>query len=167
MINIVKANINDLDIIFEIVNENKKYFRRNNIPQWLDDYPNKEIFLDDLKYDGLFLIKDDNKIIGIFSQRDYEDTYDVIDGKWSSDNDYIVIHRMALKNDYKGKGIAKIVFDHIKKKHSYIRIDTHELNIPMNKCLIKNGFKYCGIIKLHDNSLRNAYDYLKIIVDEI
>lgn len=160
MINIVNADINDLKEIFEIVNENKKFLKDHNIPQWLNDYPSEDIFLDDIKHNGLFKIMNDDEIIGLYSQRNYEDTYDVIDGKWSSDNDYIVIHRMALKNDYKGKGIAKKVFDHIKKKHSYIRIDTHELNTFMNKCLIKNGFKYCGIIKLHDNSLRNAYDYL-------
>ena len=111
MINIVNADINDLEEIFKIVNENKKFLKDHNIPQWLNDYPSEDIFLDDIKHNGLFKIMNDDEMIGLFSQRNYEDTYDVIDGKWSSDNDYIVIQRMALKNDYKGKGIAKIVFD--------------------------------------------------------
>ena len=95
MINIVKANINDLDEIFEIVNENKEFLKDNNIPQWLNDYPSRDIFLDDIKHDGLFKIILNEKMIGIFSKRDYEDTYDVIDGKWSSENNYIVIHKSS------------------------------------------------------------------------
>ena len=105
------------------------------------------------------MIKDDEEVIGLYAQKDYEETYEEIDGKWLDDSDYVVIHRMAIKNKYQGKQIAKIVFDYIKKNHPHIRVDTHELNNSMNRCLIKNDFIYCGIIKLKDNSLRNAYEF--------
>ena len=38
-----------------------------------------------------------------------------------------------------------------------LRIDTHEKNIPMQRCLAKNGFARCGIIYLEDGDPRIAY----------
>ena len=160
MLNIVKANKNDLDEIQLLVKENQKYLKDNGIPQWINGYPDNNILLDDINHDGLFIVKDDDKLIGMFAKRDYEETYDVIDGKWLSDTPYVVIHRLAISNEYKRKGITTYIFNELKKNHSHIRVDTHELNKGMNSCLIKNDFKYCGIIKLKDNSLRNAYEYI-------
>jgi len=57
------------------------------------------------------------------------------------------------------------MFDEIKEKYDHIRVDTHDGNISMNKCLLKNKFKYCGVIHLKDGSPRNAYEYKKGIDD--
>lgn len=160
---ITKANINDLDSIIRIVDEAKEYLKANNINQWQDNYPNKEILSKDIHNDELYVVKDNEKIIAIFALSNYEDTYTKIyEGNWSSSNDYVVVHRLAIDNDYKGKGIAKFIFDHIKDKYKYIRVDTHRDNKSMIKCLLNNGFNYKGIIYLNrdgDNK-RNAYDYL-------
>ena len=41
-----------------------------------------------------------------------------------------------------------------------IKVDTHELNIPMQKILEKTNYKYCGTITLKrtkEDNLRKAY----------
>ena len=94
---------------------------------------------------------------------DYEPTYDVIyKGEWSTNKDYVVVHRFAVRNEYKGKGVAKYIFDYVKNKYDYIRVDTHPDNKSMIKCLYNNGFTYRGEIFLNRSgfNLRNAYDYL-------
>lgn len=160
---ITKATLNDLDFIMSIINEAKDYLKDNNVNQWQDAYPNKEILFKDINNDELYVIKDNDLIIGVFALSNYEETYNKIyEGNWASDKDYTVIHRLAISNAYKGKGVTKFIFDYLKDKYNYIRVDTHRDNIAMNKCLINNGFIYRGIIYLNrdgDNK-RNAYDYL-------
>ena len=41
---------------------------------------------------------------------------------------------------------------------SYLRIDTHADNQPMQNAIDSYGFCYCGIIHVADGTPRNAYD---------
>ncbi len=159
---ITKACLNDIDDILKIANQAIAYFKSRNINQWQDGYPNKEVFLNDINNNSLYVVKEGGKLVSIFALYDHEDSYNTIyDGKWHSDNNYAVIHRIALADEYKGKGVAKLIIDFVKEKYSYIRIDTHKDNINMQRCLYKNGFKYCGIIHLsRDSEERLAFDYI-------
>lgn len=161
--NITKASIDDLASIMEIIDQAKAYLKSQNIDQWQDGYPNEEGLKLDINNNSLYVVKDNDLIIGVFCMGDYEPTYDVIyKGKWSTNKDYVVVHRFAVRNKYKGKGVAKYIFDYVKKDHDYIRVDTHPENKSMIKCLYNNGFTYRGEIFLNRSgfNLRNAYDYL-------
>lgn len=84
-----------------------------------------------------------------------------IEGKWLQDNAYIVVHRIAIRNDQKGKGLAKIIIDEGLKlypKKPSIRMDTHDDNLSMQRFLIKYGFEYCGTIYLENKETRRAYE---------
>ena len=160
---ITKANVLDLDSIMEIIDQAKAYLKSQNIDQWQDAYPNKDVLVNDITHDSLYVVKEDNLIIGVFCVGNYEPTYDVIyKGEWSTNKDYVVVHRFAVRNEYKGKGVAKYIFDYVKSKYDYIRVDTHPDNKSMIKCLYNNGFTYRGEIFLNRTgfNLRNAYDYL-------
>lgn len=160
---ITKANVLDLDSIMEIIDQAKAYLKSKNIDQWQDGYPNEEGLKLDITHNSLYVVKEDNLIIGVFCVGNYEPTYDVIyKGEWSTNKDYVVVHRFAVRNEYKGKGVAKYIFDYVKKDHDYIRVDTHPENKSMIKCLYNNGFTYKGEIFLNRTgfNLRNAYDYL-------
>ena len=161
---IVKAKLEDLDRILEIVDEAKEFLRQNKVNQWQDGYPDRDIFINDILNNCLYVVKEDKEILGFFSLYNYEETYEKIyDGSWHSDDNYVVVHRLAIADKYKGKGVSKFIFDYLKNKYSYLRIDTHKDNMVMQRCLIKNGFKYCGIIylKISGDNLRLAYDYKK------
>ncbi len=159
---ITKACLNDIDNILKIANQAIAYFKNAHINQWQDGYPNKEVFLNDINNNSLYVVKEEEKVAAIFALYGHEDSYNTIyDGAWHSDNNYAVIHRIALADEYKGKGVAKLIIDFVKEKYSYIRIDTHKDNVSMQRCLHKNGFKYCGIIHLsRDGEERLAFDYL-------
>ena len=162
---ITKAESKDVKNIMKIVDEAKEFLKGQNVNQWQDGYPNEESFNDDIKEQRLYVVKDNEEVIGVFAVVNYEPTYDVIyEGKWISDEPYIAVHRIAVENNYKGKGVAKYIFDELKKEHKHIRVDTHRGNKNMNKCLLNNDFKYCGIIYLARNSEsdceRLAYEYI-------
>ena len=163
---IAKAVSLDVDRIMEIVNDAKTYLKSQGVNQWQDGYPNAESFNEDIRNDRLYVVRDNDLVVGVFALVTYEPTYDVVyDGSWSSDGDYVAVHRIAVASDRKGKGVARFIFDELKKEYPCIRVDTHRQNASMNKCLLNNGFKCCGIIHLARDSesdiIRLAYEYIK------
>lgn len=156
---IKNASLNDLDTIMFMIEEGRKHIQSYNIPQWINGYPSRETIKEDIDNNRGYLLIDNNETIGYFVIIEYDPCYDKIDGKWLDDSPYIAVHRTVTK--YFNKGLGSKMFDEIKNKYNHIRVDTHEGNISMNKCLLKNSFKFCGVIHLSDNSPRNAYEYIK------
>ena len=155
-----KANLNDLDIIMNMISNGREHIQEYNIKQWVNGYPSKELITEDINTNRGYVLLDGNEIIGYFAKLEYDECYDKIDGAWISNEPYVAIHRTVTK--YFNKGLGSKMFDEIKKEHKHIRVDTHEGNVSMNKCLLKNEFKYCGIIYLKDGDPRNAYEYVNI-----
>jgi ribosomal protein S18 acetylase RimI-like enzyme len=94
-----------------------------------------------------------------------EPTYKIINGSWFFDETekYGVIHRMAVKKEFRKLGLAKILFEefHRQLKNNNIKslkIDTHENNIGMQTLIKKIGYQYCGIIYTSYNAKRLAFE---------
>ena len=104
-----------------------------------------------------YVVEENNEIIGAFFFKiGIDPTYvNIHDGEWINDNEYGVIHRIAVK--YHGRGIADYIYKQCFKQIQNLKIDTHRDNIPMQKSLTKNGFKRCGIIYLESGDERIAY----------
>ena len=85
-------------------------------------------------------------------------TYEKIyEGAWQNDDEYGVIHRIAVSRDSHGRGVASFIYSHCFAICKNLRIDTHRDNLPMQKVLKRNGFKYCGIIYLESGAERIAF----------
>lgn len=157
---IVKANLNDLDNVMDIVEQTRAYFKDAGIPQWQGEYPNRIDIEEDIKLQRLYVLKEDNLDIGMFALVYPDHNYDYIeDGKWLDNSEYIAVHRLAIKSEYKNRGFASKAFDYVKENYDHIRVDTHALNEVMKHTLIKNEFKYCGIVYMEDGTKRNAYEW--------
>lgn len=161
-----KTNTKDIKSILQIIDEGKKYLKENNIPQWQDGYPNEDTILDDIKKGYSYVYEVDGEILGtaaviIGKDKDYDKIYE---GNWiTANNEYIVVHRIAVKKDCKGKRIASKIFNEIlniakEKNIESIRVDTHRLNKSMQNSLLKNNFKYCGIVYLSGKDERFAFE---------
>ena len=93
----------------------------------------------------------------------HEPSYDYIeDGQWLNDHPYVVVHRIAVRKNYRGKGAACYIMEFAEKiamEHQLqdIRIDTHHDNIPMRTFLAKLGYHACGTIYLDNGDKRIAY----------
>lgn len=159
------SNENDISMIMHIINQAQESFKQAGINQWQNNYPNETSILRDIELGESYVVLENELIIATFalSYRN-ESTYDTIfDGVWLSHQAYAVIHRIAVENTFKGKGVSTFIFNEVEKWcidkniHS-IKIDTHMDNTSMRKLLIKNGFSYCGIIYLIDGNKRLAYE---------
>ena len=160
-----KAAASDIEGIIKIIKQAQDYFKENGVNQWQNNYPNIETIKQDIKNGYGYVLEDNGEIIGTVAVSfDGEKTYDVIyDGEWLSNGEYAVIHRMAVSNSHKGKGLSSMIMKYIEEicldrnVHS-IKIDTHDGNISMQRVIKKNDFKYCGIIYVDDKSRRLAFE---------
>lgn len=130
-----------------------------NPTQWAPNYPSIEQLQSDLSKGALYVIEQNETVVGVFALvPGAEPTYREIDGAWHADAPYATIHRVA--SDGSCRGIAQACFDFCKMQYSYLRIDTHADNFPMQAVIRKAGFHPCGTIIIEDGSPRIAYDYL-------
>ena len=157
--NAVETDISEINKIYTIA---RQFMRDNgNKKQWINGYPSEELLKNDIKENNLYVCVENNSLCGVFAFILGDDpTYKVIEnGHWHSNNTYGTIHRIGSNG--KVKGLAKQAFDFCLKKSSYLRIDTHEDNVPMQNTVTKYGFKKCGTIYVADGSPRVAFDYIK------
>ena len=154
-----KSVTGDITEIMMIYEKARQYMRlHGNSEQWKNGYPAISDIENDIRNETSFVVVDENdKLLCVFAFIKGPDiTYEKIyNGDWPNDNEYYVIHRIAVSDNR--KGVASFVFDECIKIAHTLRIDTHRDNYPMQNALIKNGFKYCGIIHLLSGDERLAY----------
>ncbi len=163
MYKIELAKIDEIYQIKKIYNLASEFLKNNNVDQWQNDYPSIEIIQNDILKQQLYVLKEENELLGVMAfLKEEEPTYkNIYNGKWKTNNIYYTIHRITVIN--KGKGLSKYLFDFafnicLKDKVTSLRIDTHINNLVMQKTLKKYGFKYCGLIYLLDGSERIAFE---------
>ncbi|GAB7256278.1 GNAT family N-acetyltransferase [Polaribacter sp. OB-PA-B3] len=162
------SKIEDIPEIAIIIDDAKAHLKSQNIDQWQNGYPNAAQVTNDIKNcESFVVVNDDNLIVAtsMFTLRK-EPTYKkVIDGEWivSENEKYGVIHRMAIKKEFRKFGLATFMFHEfhlqlLEKKVKSLKIDTHEDNLGMQSLLKKLGYKYCGIIYTSYNAKRLAFE---------
>ena len=152
-VNFRKATMQDIDEVMKAVEDSREVLRLQGNGQWQDGYPNRDTFLQDIQNQTLYVLLDDNDpsiLVGVCALTYYEEDYDhLYEGQWLTSLPYMVMHRVAIKKEYKGKGIGKKLFDIFlieAKKQGYhsLRIDTHEGNDIMRHILSLYDFTFCG-----------------------
>ena len=167
-----KAKITDLEQIMEAVEDSRGVLRLQGNGQWQDGYPNKDDFINDINNGRLFVTfdKDPNEIVGVcaltYREEDYHHLYE---GKWLTELPYMVMHRVAIKKKYKGRGYGKKLFELFIEQAKVegfrsLRIDTHEGNDVMRHLIESFGFIYCGKAILTPDKDRMVFE--RVLKDE-
>lgn len=155
------AKMEDMPRLLEIYALARVFMRSyGNDAQWTGVYPGEDILCQDIGAERLFVIIREDQIVGCFMMGAGPDpTYlKIYGGQWACDKAYCVIHRIA--SDGSVKGLLAEAVAYAKNFYSYIRIDTHEKNLPMRKALAKQGFTHRGTIYIADGSARMAFDWI-------
>ena len=149
--NFRKAAAVDIPQIWTIIQQAIVRRKNDGSLQWQDGYPNETVIQQDIsKGIGYILTQNDITIIGyaavLFND---EPAYGQLKGTWLSNEEFAVVHRVAISNDYLGKGLAQKIFCFtedlaLQNNIHSIKIDTNFDNIPMLKILKKLGYTYCG-----------------------
>ena len=158
-----KADITEVPVIWEIIQDAIEQRRQEGSSQWQDGYPNELSITNDINKGYGYILTENGTILCyaaiIF---DKEPAYEDIEGKWLTNGDYGVVHRVAVSKLAKGKGIATKLFQSIEglclEHHIYsIKVDTNFDNVPMLKILDKLGYTYCGEVHFR-GAARKAFE---------
>ena len=148
-----KAKVSDLSNIMKMYTSCINGMIENDIDQWDESYPNKQIITMDIKAKTYFVVEKDGKIIaGINIDKNQDPTY--LNIKWKdTENLFLVVHRLAVKQENWNEGIGKklMLFAEklvIKNELNSIRLDTYSNN-PKAMIFYKNiGYHELGTINL-------------------
>lgn len=151
------TRLSDIPTVMRIFDAAKMYMRASgNMEQWVGGYPAESDILADIDRGYSFIIELAGSPVGTFCLMTApEPTYAVIDGAWLGDTPYVTLHRVA--SDGSLSGIFHIACMFAAQLGKDIRVDTHAMNLPMQRAVLREGFTYCGIITLRDGSPRLAY----------
>ena len=159
-----KGRAEDLDGVMALVADAQKWFAGQGIDQWQDGYPTQDIILSDISCNNNYIVDYNGIVAATFVVSfDGEPTYFEIKGKgWLNENPYAVVHRIAVADKCRRKGIAKEILHYVEELCAErgvkdIRIDTHRDNQAMRSLLKKMGYTHCGRITLTSGAFREAY----------
>src|SRR5690349_12038267 len=106
-----KAVYLECEPIWQILQQAIERRRLDGSDQWQNGYPNEQTIHDDIANGNGYVLVDNSSIVAyaaiIFG---FEPAYNDINGKWLTDGDYVVVHRVATSDNVKGKGIAAHIF---------------------------------------------------------
>lgn len=160
-----KAEASDIPKIWDILQQAILRRKKDGSTQWQDGYPNLEVLKIDIDKGYGYVLLEEQNVMGYFAiVINYEPEYLNIEGKWLSNSEFIVIHRIAIDENYIGKNLSASIIqmaeDIAKNENIFsIKVDTNHDNFPMLKIFEKCGFSFCGIVYFR-GSPRRAYEKL-------
>jgi hypothetical protein len=106
-----KAEKADIERIWQIILQAKEQMRLMNSRQWQDGYPAIENIACDIENGYGEVLSKESSVIAygavIFTG---EPAYETIQGKWLNNSPYVVVHRLAVANEMKNRGMATLVY---------------------------------------------------------
>lgn len=157
-----KAEIGQLDEIWEIIKCAINRRKQDGSNQWQDGYPNQSIIEHDIKQGYAYVIFNDSDIIGYCAILNEEPEYAKIQGKWLTNSDFLVFHRVAIAEKYLRQGFSKAMLRFIEslavdKNIFSIKADTNFDNEAMLTLFERSGYTYCGEVSFR-GSPRKAFE---------
>lgn len=143
---IEKGNLSNIDEIFQLYQDAKEELDKHGIFQWTKNYPTRSIVEADLRNKVLFVLKNNEEIIGAITiSEDQEAEYKNINWKFN-ETKVLVIHRLVIAPQFQRNGYAKKLMDfaeNLAKENNYtsIKLDAYSKNENVVRFYEKR--KYC------------------------
>ncbi len=162
-----QAQMDEKEIIWNILQQAIERRKQDGSTQWQQGYPNPETVESDISKGFGYVMTVDGEI-AVYTALILNDepAYSNIEGAWLSNGEFVVVHRVAVDEKFAGKGMVKILFDHIEdftRSHGIqsVKVDTNFDNTAMLRILETKGYSYCGEVFLA-GGMRKAFE--KIII---
>ncbi len=159
-----KASGEDFEEVWKIVDDARNRMLREGKQQWDNNYPLPSHIHNDIANETAYVLKDSSGKTVCFGAVifDGEAAYESIEGRWLSEKEYVVVHRLAVSQETQGQGVASLFLQQVEKLARQkgiesFKVDTNFDNFAMMAVLDKLGFTYCGEIS-YDKGKRRAYE---------
>ncbi|MBW1605912.1 GNAT family N-acetyltransferase [Lactobacillus sp. Sy-1] len=165
-----KADMNDFEAIWSIVESAKQFLKEQDIDQWqTPDYPNKKVITDLINQQMYYVLITDGQVSGTaYIVLGHDVNYDYLTDSTldeSYGDNHMTIHMISVSDKFRGRHLTSYLmsdFITLAKAHDLhdIRIDTHVDNQIMQHTIEKTGFEKHGMIR---QPLYTGYAYQLII----
>lgn len=154
------AKTEDVDQILSLTKSCAQHMIANEIFQWNEHYPNRESFEKDIERNELYVLEENNSIIGclVCSTKKDEEYKNV---KWitGEEKPSVYLHRLAVDPKMQGKGYAQQLMDYAEnwaKENDFqsVRLDTFSKNPRNQRFYERRGYQ-----KLEEIYYREQSDY--------
>ena len=158
-----KAVVSDIPQIWEVLQGAIARRRADGSKQWQDGYPNPTVLQKDIEKEVGYVLTIEDEIVGYAAVLvNDEPEYANLKGKWLTNEDFVVVHRVAISESYLGQRLAKKMMHLIEDVATSLRIysvkaDTNFDNIPMMRIFEQMGYTHCGEVWFR-GSPRKAYE---------
>jgi GNAT superfamily N-acetyltransferase len=158
--NFRKASLSDINPIWNILQQAIIRRKNDGSNQWQDGYPNLEVVQKDIEKEAGYVLTEGETIVGYIAVLiNDEPEYAKLKGEWLTNDDFVLFHRVAIAENYLGKGLAKMMINHIEdfaveNNIKSIKADTNFDNDAMLNIFEKLGYKYCGQVHFRGNPRR-------------
>lgn len=147
-----KATSDDINGIMTIVKKVVPLMQASGNFQWSDDYPNPEVFQEDIDRGQLWIGVLNSRIVSVIAITT-EQSPEYVDVGWDITEDAIVTHRLVVDPGLQGSGLAKAMMNYAeqlaKQRNIHIlRVDTNSENKATQALFPKLGYQYSGKISL-------------------
>lgn len=157
----------DISGVMAVVKASREIMQAGGNFQWDENYPLQMHFEQDI-IEGTLYIIDENGVVSGLICLNYDEPAAYSEASWQSGGHALVIHRMAVSPEYRGRGLAGELLDFagrhaLENGASSLRTDTFSGNIPMNTLFLKYGFHKTGAVELEGKKQQPFYCYEKIL----
>ncbi len=165
ILNFRRAELKDVPDVEIILKDAVHRMLSEGKQQWSESYPKAEHVLADIEREVAFVLEMDGKVVAYGAVvYDGEPAYDKLQGKWLSDDKYVVVHRIAVSQNVQGRGVGarfinEVEHHALEKGINSFKIDTNFDNFAMLRLLEKCGFTYCGEV-FYPRGQRKAFEKL-------
>lgn len=163
-----KATLEDLDRIWEIIEDARALLKADGSEQWQNGYPTRLTFQQDIEFGNCYLMIAGDRIAGTVTLMPQGDTHYnyIVDGEWAMPgHPFATIHRIAIDSAYRGRHFANYIMSMMisvayAQGIRNFRIATHDKNdrvhnLVQNFGFVKRGKVYTGPTP---DDLRNVYE---------
>lgn len=164
-----KATSADRPHIWNILQQAILRRKKDGSRQWQEGYPNEDVVQQDIdKGIGYVLTVDDRIACYAAILINDEPAYHELNGTWITNEDFVVVHRLAVSDEFVGQGLAQKMLrcteEYALTNNIFsVKVDTNFDNIPMLKIFEKLGYQYCGEVTFR-GGIRLAFE--KVLSDD-
>lgn len=163
-----QATIGDIKEIMEIKNQAVTLMKQDDNDQWDENYPSKESFITYINRKEVYVVIIEETLVGMIVITTLQDKW-YEDIGWSIKAPLYTLHRLAIKEGFRGNQIASSLLNHAKKlakdnNIAILKADTYSKNKRMPNIFMKNGFTYVG--ECYFNQKKLPYLCYEYVIDK-
>lgn len=160
-----KATRSDLARAWQIISDAKRLMADRGSSQWTEEYPAKATIAADIDSGQACVACDGGgrAVAYAVMTGEPEGAYAEIDGRWLTHGPYLTVHRLAVAEGWRGRGLARAMMERAESEALRcgavsVRVDTNHDNAPMLAVISALGYSRCGTVSYGPRGERIAFE---------